>query len=69
MLTRLDKRGLLTRHVLASDKRAVSLSLSAGGVALLTQAETSVIRLEADAASNLTPRQQKTLIELLQKIY
>ncbi|MGB4059311.1 MAG: MarR family transcriptional regulator [Burkholderiaceae bacterium] len=69
MLTRLDKSGLLTRHVLASDKRAVSLGLSASGVAFLAQAEATVAQLEADAASALTAKQQKTLIELLQKIY
>lgn len=69
MLTRLDKRGLLTRHALATDKRAVSLSLGSDGVALLAQAEATVAQLEADAASGLTSKQQKTLIELLQKIY
>ncbi len=69
ILTRLDKRGLLTRHVLPADKRAVSLGLSTHGVALLAQAEATVAQLEADAASALTARQQKTLIELLQKIY
>jgi len=69
LLARLDKRQLLTRTVLASDKRAVCLCLSAAGVGLLAQAETAVTQLEADAASALTSKQLKTLNELLQKIY
>ena len=69
LLARLDKRQLLTRTVLASDKRAVCLCLSAAGVGLLAQAETTVTQLEADAASALTSKQLKTLNELLQKIY
>lgn len=69
LLARLDKRQLLVRTPLHNDKRAVSLSLSAQGVALQAQAETTVMKLEADAASALTTKQLETLITLLQKIY
>lgn len=69
LLARLDKRQLLTRAVLAADKRAICLRLSAEGATLLAQAEVTVTQLEADAASALTGKQLKTLIELLQKIY
>ena len=69
LLARLDKRQLLIRTALPNDKRAVGLSLSAQGIALHDQAETMVMKLEADAASALTPKQLETLITLLQKIY
>ena len=65
MLARLDQRDL----VQAADKRAVCLSLSPSGQALLKEAEARVASLEIDATSALTPKQRETLITLLQKIY
>lgn len=69
LLARLDQRQLLIRTPLANDKRAVSLSLSPKGVQLQALAETTVMKLEADAASALTAKQLETLISLLQKLY
>ncbi len=68
MLVRFDARGLLIRAPLASDGRAVSLSLSAAGTQLLEQAAATVVALETEASRALTPKQRSTLIELLQKI-
>ena len=53
----------------AADKRAVCLSLSPSGQALLKEAEARVASLEIDATSALTQKQRETLITLLQKIY
>lgn len=69
LLLRLDTQKLLNRKVLATDKRAVCLSLSATGTKLLAEAESRVIELEEQASSALTPKQRETLISLLQKIY
>lgn len=69
MLGRLDKRALLSRRVPAADKRAVCLSLSPAGLALLDQAEATASALELEASSALTARQRATLIQLLQKVY
>ena len=69
MLARLDQRDLVERQVQAADKRAVCLSLSPSGQALLKEAEARVASLEIDATSALTPKQRETLITLLQKIY
>jgi DNA-binding MarR family transcriptional regulator len=69
LLARLDQRQLLIRTPLANDKRAVSLSLSPKGAQLQALAETTVMKLEADAASALTAKQLETLISLLQKLY
>jgi DNA-binding MarR family transcriptional regulator len=68
LLARLDKRALLSRRVPA-DKRAVSLSLSPAGQALLAQAEATAVALELEASSALTSRQRATLVTLLQKVY
>lgn len=69
LLARLDQRDLVERQVLAADKRAVCLSLSPTGQALLREAEAQVAALEVDATAALTPKQRETLISLLQKIY
>ena len=69
MLARLDKRELITRTPVPNDKRAVHLSLNATGHHLLEEAERTVVQLEAEAASALTPEELQTLMGLLQKIY
>lgn len=69
ILLRLDKQELLKRKVLATDKRAVAMSLSATGSKLLQEAESRVVELELKASSALTSKQRETLISLLQKIY
>ena len=69
LLVRLEKRGLVQRNVHPSDKRAVSLLLSAAGRALMEKAERTATLLEQDASQQLSTTELKTLNRLLQKVY
>ena len=69
LLTNLEKRGLVQRSAHASDKRAVSLLLSATGRNLMEKAERTATMLEQDASQKLSPTELKTLNRLLQKVY
>ena len=69
LLANLEKRGLVQRSAHLTDKRAVSLLLSATGRALMDKAELTVTLLERDASQKLSPTELKTLNRLLQKVY
>ena len=69
LLANLEKRGLVQRNAHPSDKRAVSLLLSATGRALMEKAERTATLLEQDASQQLSATELKTLNRLLQKIY
>ena len=69
LLANLEKRGLVQRNAHPSDKRAVSLLLSATGRALMEKAERTATLLEQDASQKLSATELKTLNRLLQKVY
>ncbi len=69
LLRDLDKRGLIERTPHPTDGRAMGLSLSASGKALMKKAEKAASEADAQGASHLSPSERKTLIRLLQKIY
>ena len=65
----MEKRDLLTRKPHPDDGRAIGLHLTDTGHTLMLEAEQTATKLEQEAASRLTPRECKTLLRLLQKIY
>ncbi len=69
LLRELDKRGLIQRTPHPTDGRAMGLSLSTSGKALMKKAEKAASEADAQGASHLSPTERKTLVRLLQKIY
>ncbi len=69
MVNRFEARGLVERRPHPSDRRAQGLHLTPAGQALMKEAEHTAEQLEKDVAHKLTPDQQQTLMDLLQKIY
>lgn len=69
MVNRFEARGLVERRPHPSDRRAQGLHLTPAGQALMTEAEHTAEQLEKDVAHKLTTQEQRTLMELLQKIY
>ncbi|MFV0679735.1 MarR family winged helix-turn-helix transcriptional regulator [Ottowia sp.] len=69
LLARLDQRALVRRQAHPEDGRAVGLSLSEGGQALLAQAECEVAALEVDVTADLSDAERAQLIALLQRVY
>jgi DNA-binding MarR family transcriptional regulator len=69
LLSALEKRELVQRSPHPSDRRALSLHLTAQGHKLMRDAEKTAIELEDSASSRLSTSERKTLIRLLQKVY
>lgn len=69
LLRDLDKRGLIERTPHPTDGRAMGLSLSASGKALMKKAEKAASDADAQGTAHLSPAERKTLVRLLQKIY
>ena len=69
LLRDLDKRGLIERTPHPTDGRAMGLSLSASGKALMKKAEKAASDADAQGTAHLTAAERKTLTRLLQKIY
>ena len=69
LLRDLDKRGLIERTPHPTDGRAMGLSLSTSGKALMKKAEKAASEADAQGASHLSAAERKTLTRLLQKIY
>ena len=69
LLRQLDKRGLIERHPHPTDGRALGLSLSPAGQALLAETEAQAREADLRASAHLTSSERKTLARLLQKIY
>ena len=69
MVSAFERRGLVERRAHPSDRRAQGLHLTQEGIALMKNAEQTASALEQDVACKLTLRQQKQLMDLLQKIY
>jgi DNA-binding MarR family transcriptional regulator len=69
LLRDLDKRGLIERTPHPTDGRAMGLSLSPSGKALMKKAEKAASDADAQGTAHLTAAERKTLVRLLQKIY
>ncbi len=68
-VAKFEMRGLIERAPKRTDRRAIGLSLSADGLALMLQTEGVVSELEAQVGNKLTPSERAKLVELLQKVY
>ena len=64
-----EKRDLIDRTPHPTDGRAMGLALTAKGQQLMQQAEAAAIESDSNAAHQLSPAEQKTLMRLLRKIY
>ena len=69
MLNQLGQRDLVLRQPHPHDGRALALSLTPQGQALMAQAEETAAQLEVEATAALTPAQRNTLRRLLKLIY
>lgn len=69
MLNQLGQRDLVARQPHPHDGRAISLSLTPHGLALMNQAEATAYQLELDATASLTDAQRATLKKLLRMVY
>lgn len=69
LIQSLEARGMVLRQPHPYDGRAVGLHPTPQGCALMLQAEQAAVELEAPKLLGLTPAQQKTLLQLLQKVY
>jgi DNA-binding MarR family transcriptional regulator len=69
MVNALEKRELIARKPHPRDGRAVGLHLTASGQKMMRDAEKTVAALEAEVASRLSPAEQRTLLNLLKKVY
>ena len=69
LLRDLDKRGLIERTPHPTDGRAMGLSLSTSGKALMKKAEKAASDADAQGTAHLSSAERKTLARLLQKIY
>jgi DNA-binding MarR family transcriptional regulator len=63
------ERGWITRQTDAQDKRALVLTLSSEGLAIIEKAEKLAEELEKAASVQLTEEERSTLIILLKKVY
>lgn len=69
MVSALEQRGLVVRARHPRDGRAIGLHLTAPGKRLARRAERTAARLEAQASSQLSPDEVRTLIGLLRRLY
>lgn len=69
LIQSLESRGLLVRQPHPHDGRAVGLHPTPEGRALMQQAEQAALEVETANSLGLTAAQQKTLLQLLQKVY
>jgi DNA-binding MarR family transcriptional regulator len=68
-LNRLIKQGLMTRAVIAADRRFRLLALTAAGEARLRDAMSRVRTQEAQILTDLTAAERRTLLELLKRVH
>ena len=68
VLDRLEARGLVVRHSAPNDRRSHALRLSEEGATLLPKLEEMVRAHERHIARALTPEDQRTLVNLLDRI-
>jgi DNA-binding MarR family transcriptional regulator len=69
LLKRIEKRELITRAPHLTDGRAMGLSLTASGEALVEAAEKTATSSDAHFLSKLSASEQEVLKKLLKKIY
>ncbi len=69
LLKSIEKRQLISRSPHPTDGRAMGLTLTAKGLALMQEAEATALESDLSAAAALSPGEVKTLTRLLQKIY
>ena len=69
LLKSIEKRQLIQRSPHPTDGRAMGLTLTAKGAALMQEAEATALASDLSAAAALTPAEIKTLTRLLQKVY
>ena len=69
LLKDIEKRQLIRRSPHPTDGRAMGLSLTSKGAALMQEAEATALDSDLSAAAALSPSEIKTLTRLLQKIY
>lgn len=69
MIAAFDERGLVERRPDPNDGRSLGLHLTDEGRRLVTRVERAVARAELRATSMFSPRERRTLIELLCRIY
>ena len=69
LLKSIEKRQLIRRSPHPTDGRAMGLSLTDKGAALMQEAEAMALASDVSAAGALNSKEIKTLIGLLQKIY
>jgi DNA-binding MarR family transcriptional regulator len=62
-------KGWISRQTDSQDKRALVLTLTPAGLAVIEQAEKLVVELESAASVQLTTDEHETLIQLLKKVY
>ncbi len=67
-IDRLLKRRLLLRKPAPQDRRSYALRLSASGEKFLDDFVPRLLRHEEEVAGNLSPKERKTLIELLGRL-
>ena len=68
-LKQFEKRHLIARSPHPSDGRATALALTAEGKQLMKKAEKTAVDSDHSATSQLTAKEQETLMRLLKKIY
>jgi len=69
LLKSIEKRQLIRRSPHHTDGRAMGLSLTSKGAALMQEAEATALESDLSAAAALSASEVKTLTRLLQKIY
>ncbi len=66
LLDRLEKRGLVARAREREDRRVVTARIAPGGLELLKKLDEPVVQAHKAQLGHLEPRQQETLIRLLE---
>lgn len=68
LIDELERRGLITRTRLSTDRRRYALNSTAGGATLRDAAASDVEKAEAEVLRALTPDEFRTFMDLLRKI-
>lgn len=69
LIDSLERRALVERHSVATDRRSNALQLTAAGRTLLKKLQRLVDEHEQRLTGNLSEKEQATLVRLLQKIF
>ena len=68
MIDKLEAKGLVERQRASSDRRTHALHATGRGRDLLARIEPVVRAHEADLTRDLSPQEQRTLLDLLQRV-